>query len=176
MAINVLLVFWGAFLGVLTRAALCIFFPTPAGNFPFTILAINLTGCFLLGYITTLLVRSLGNTRLISTEISLQRWSAFLGKGVLGGFTTMSGCAVGYIQLLYEDKVLIGFLYITLSFLLGIWAAFSGLLLGESFPHIYSSHMIKLSDGRRTVSNGIYDVSSTDATDIGDASLEERLR
>lgn len=175
MHINILLVFSGGFLGVLARAGLCILFPTPAGNFPFTILAINLIGCFLLGYVTALLVRALGNTRLIPTEISAQRWSAFLGKGALGGFTTMSGWAVGYMQLLYADKTLIGFLYIALSFFLGIWAAFGGLLLGGSFPHISSSHMIKLSDGRRTVSNGIYDVSR-DATDTGDTSSIKRLR
>jgi len=69
----------GGAAGALLRHGLVEAFPDGHGSFPWTILAVNVLGCFLLG-----LLPGLGAVRRRPLLVPL------LGPGVLGGFTTLS--------------------------------------------------------------------------------------
>lgn len=72
----------GGAVGAVLRYGLTVAFPDGSGAFPWTILAINVVGCFLLA-----LLPGLGVVRRRPLLTPL------LGPGVLGGFTTLSAYA-----------------------------------------------------------------------------------
>jgi CrcB protein len=116
------LVVLGGSLGAAARAA----FVLPEGTdaalpSPQTItLVINVAGSFLLG----LVVGRLGS--------GSPRLRAFLGTGLLGGFTTYSAFAVQVVRLADGDAP-IALILAFASLLLGVGAAFAGLVLGRRF-------------------------------------------
>lgn len=69
----------GGAAGALLRFGLTTAFPDRSGSFPWTILAVNVVGCFLLALLPAL---SAVRRRPLLTPL--------LGPGVLGGFTTLS--------------------------------------------------------------------------------------
>lgn len=78
--------------------------PVHAHTFPWTIFAINVTGCALLALLPAL------------PAVRRVRWMpVFLGTGVLGGFTTMSSAAVETMQLRDHSALAIGYLVGTLG-------------------------------------------------------------
>jgi len=81
----------GGALGALARWAVALALPRPSGGWPWATLAVNLTGCLLIG----VLLAVLGARRPDD-----DRWRTFLGAGVLGGFTTFSAFAVEVVDLL----------------------------------------------------------------------------
>jgi len=79
----------GGAIGALARWSLTEALPVPAGDFPWTILAINVAGSALLAGLPLL------------PAARRSPWLAvFLGTGVLGGFTTMSAASVDTFVLL----------------------------------------------------------------------------
>ncbi|MFJ4943718.1 CrcB family protein [Streptomyces albidoflavus] len=76
----------GGGLGAAIRYGAIVVWPTPAGAFPWTILAVNVAGCAAMGVLMALL------TEVWPEAPRLVR--PFLGTGVLGGFTTFSTYAV----------------------------------------------------------------------------------
>lgn len=118
--ITVLVVIGGGMIGVSARALAVL----PAtGSFDATgvaavTLGVNLAGSFLLGVVAA----RLGGRH--------PRWKAFLGTGVLGGFTTYSAFAVQSVQLTGAAPF-VGLLLVVLSILGGALAAGVGLLLGR---------------------------------------------
>jgi CrcB protein len=72
----------GGAAGALLRYGLTTAFPDGSGSFPWTVLAINIVGCFLLALLPGL---SVVRRRPLLTPA--------LGPGVLGGFTTLSAYA-----------------------------------------------------------------------------------
>ena len=79
--------------------------------FPVKTFAINILGCFIIGFITALSLRSSSlNPRMI----------LFLKVGICGGFTTFSTFALESSNLLKNGHAGIAFLYMTLSVLVGI--------------------------------------------------------
>lgn len=76
------LVALGGAIGALLREALTSALPDPSGGFPWTVFAVNVVGCLLLG-----LVPGLGPVRRHHALRPL------LGPGLLGGFTTLSAYA-----------------------------------------------------------------------------------
>ncbi|WP_149100723.1 fluoride efflux transporter FluC [Actinoplanes teichomyceticus] len=74
----------GGVLGALTRYAAGVAWPHAAGGFPWSTWSVNVSGCFLIGALLTLLGRFRPGHRL--TRL-------FLGTGVLGGYTTFSTAA-----------------------------------------------------------------------------------
>ncbi len=91
--------------------------PTPAGAFPFSTLAINVLGCALIGVLMVLITDVWSSRRLLRP---------FLGTGVLGGFTTFSTYAVDIQQLIAGAQVHTALLYLTLTpvgALLAVWVA-----------------------------------------------------
>ena len=115
-----LIVIGGGAVGVALRAAVVV----PLGGLshplvvPAATLAINLVGAFLLGIIVGRLADHAPRLR------------AFLGTGVMGGFTTYSAFAVQSVTV-SSASPLIGLLLIALSLFGGVVAAAAGLGVGR---------------------------------------------
>lgn len=93
--------------------------PTPAGDFPVSTLAINVLGCALIGVLMVLITEVWSRQRLIRP---------FLGTGVLGGFTTFSTYTVDIQRLVAGAHVDIALLYLALTpigALLAVWVSAS---------------------------------------------------
>jgi CrcB protein len=93
--------------------------PTPAGAFPFSTLAINVVGCALIGVLMVLTTEVWSRRRLVRP---------FLGTGVLGGFTTFSTYAVGIQQLVTDAHPGTAMVYLVLTpmgALLAVWVTSS---------------------------------------------------
>lgn len=78
---ELLAIFVGGAAGSALRVALSRTFPDPAGNWPWVILAINVSGAFLLGYLVTRLQERL--------PLSTYR-RPLAGTGFCGAYTTFS--------------------------------------------------------------------------------------
>lgn len=89
-------------------------------SFPYATMMINLAGSFLLGILMAFTLRTEGlpdSTRL------------FVATGICGGFTTFSGFSGENFDLLQSGKYNLAFLYIAMSVVGGILAAWLGLKL-----------------------------------------------
>lgn len=119
--ITLLIVVLGGALGVTLRALVTLP-PGPDAHplvVPSLTLGCNVVGSFVLG----VLVARLGDDR--------PQWRAFLGTGVLGGFTTYSAFAVQSVQVATAAPI-VGLLLVVLSLALGGLAAAVGVALGAS--------------------------------------------
>ena len=86
------------------------------GGFPVKTLAINILGCLVIGLVVgAAACGGLGS-----------RWELFLKVGVCGGFTTFSSFALECDQLLERGEVGMAALYVALSIVVGVAAAFAG--------------------------------------------------
>ncbi len=90
---------------------------TKPGTFPFATLFINISGSLIIGLIMGLAAKQ----SFFSSE-----WKLFLVAGICGGFTTYSAFSYENLQLLQNGKIITAFLYILLSVVLGISAAWIG--------------------------------------------------
>ena len=107
----------GGFLGTEARYLLSVLFPESADTVPWTTLAVNVLGSFVLGWLTSLWA---GGAK-------VPRWlQAGAGPGLLGSFTTFSAVslAVSVTPALFVP-------YLGLSLVIGVAAAASGILLGQ---------------------------------------------
>ncbi|HEY8619152.1 MAG TPA: fluoride efflux transporter CrcB [Dermatophilaceae bacterium] len=89
--------------------------PTPAGAFPVSTLAINVLGCALIGVLMVLITDVWSRQRLLRP---------FLGTGVLGGFTTFSTYTVDIQRLVAGAHAGMGLLYLAVTpigALLAVW-------------------------------------------------------
>ena len=113
----------GGSLGTLARAALGVAFPTRSG-FPWTTFTINAVGSFLLGVAVVLLVDRFRTPRNLRP---------FIATGFLGGFTTFSTFMVESDQLGQHDHVLLAATYLVSSIVVGVVAAWLGIVGGRRF-------------------------------------------
>jgi fluoride exporter len=92
------------------------------GDFPIGTLIINLTGAFLLGWVTSHLVipRKLDPTLLTA-----------LTTGVIGSYTTFSTFCYETVHLFERKEYLWGFLYLLVSFYGGLFLVKAGMELSE---------------------------------------------
>lgn len=88
--------------------------------FPFGTFIVNVAGCFIIGMLLGLMEKG----ALLKPE-----WRMLLVTGFCGGFTTFSAFAAENIQLLKDGRLLYFFIYIIASIVLGLLAAFVGLVL-----------------------------------------------
>lgn len=92
-------------------------------DFPYATLSINVLGCFLMGF---LFVETL--ERLTISPAA----RAGILTGFLGGFTTFSTFGMESMLLVEQGEALKGALYIVLSVVLGVVAAFSGAFIARN--------------------------------------------
>ncbi len=94
------------------------------GGFPFGTVAVNITGCLLIGFIATL-----------TQERHIWNRDAhlLLVVGLLGSYTTFSAFGWETLTLLRDDQVLRAAAYVMMSTLGGLLAVWLGTLLGRQF-------------------------------------------
>lgn len=96
----------------------------PYSSFPFGTATVNFIGCFLIGYLATLLeLRELGEPAL----------KLFLLAGVLGGFTTFSAFSYENLLLLQNSKAGIAALNVVVQVSTGLIAAWAGFQIARLF-------------------------------------------
>ncbi|MEU8892649.1 CrcB family protein [Streptomyces sp. NPDC048442] len=93
----------GGALGALARFGAAQAWPTAAGSFPFTTLAVNAAGCLAIG------VFLVAVTEVFSAHALLR---PFFGTGVLGGFTTFSTYCVDIERLVTGGRTGIALTYL----------------------------------------------------------------
>lgn len=91
-------------------------------SFPYGTFCINIIGCFFMGMLMTIIV----DKGLLSPA-----WRLFLCVGFLGGFTTFSSFSYEALTLLQEGNLLYTLLYVGGSVLLGVIAAFLGVMAAD---------------------------------------------
>lgn len=106
--------------GAAARYGASLLWPTAPGAFPWTTLAVNVTGCAVIGMFLAVLEEG-GAARPLLRP--------FFATGVLGGFTTFSTYAMDVTQLLDGgDRAAAGLLYLVLTPVLALAAAWAGSL------------------------------------------------
>ncbi len=89
-----------------------------AGLFPWGTLAVNITGCLLIG-----VVYGFADKGQMTND-----WRLFLATGVLGGFTTFSAFSYETAELMRNGNNLTALSYVALSIFAGVLATFIGFL------------------------------------------------
>lgn len=113
----------GGALGTTFRAWIGRAFPMPDGGFPWTTLAINVSGAFALAAL-------LGLLALLHPRRRWRRTAQLgLGTGFLGGYTTYSSFVVESVRLGEQDRLLAGVTYDALSLSGGFLAALAATIL-----------------------------------------------
>jgi CrcB protein len=110
----------GGALGAAARYGVAQAWPTPAHGFPWATLAVNVTGCLAIGF-------------LLGVDRS-PRVRAFLGTGVLGGFTTFSTYAVEGHGLWESDRPAVAAAYVLVTLVAAVSAAWLGALVVRRRP------------------------------------------
>jgi CrcB protein len=105
----------GGAIGALARAGLAHAFPRASGSWPWTTLAVNVLGAFLLGYFTTRLQERL--------PLSAYR-RPLLGTGLCGALTTFSTLQVELLGLLDAGRLGVAVAYAAASVSAGFAAVF----------------------------------------------------
>ena len=93
-----------------------------SSEFPWATFAINVTGSFLIGLSSAVLVHRFPGNDLARL---------FVVVGFLGGYTTFSSYTLEAIGLIERDRPFLGVLYLGGSVLLGLGSAALGLALGR---------------------------------------------
>ena len=114
----------GAIAGALSRYYLTVWFFQRFGTgFPYGTFFINLTGCFAMGFFTTLALNRVG---VISPEVRL-----LVATGFLGAYTTFSTYGIETLYLLRDRAYLFAILYWAGSAILGIISVQVGVVLAK---------------------------------------------
>ena len=114
----------GGFLGAITRYLLSMLVQGYVGKgWPYDILLINVTGAFVLSFVTALADATflIGPTRRL-----------FINVGFLGAYTTFSSLALGDVLLFTGGKWLLAALYLACSLVGGVLAIVLGDWLGQT--------------------------------------------
>ena len=114
-------IFLGGAAGSCLRVGLSQAFPDPAGNWPWVIFAINISGAFVLGYLLTSLMRR-------------PRWTytrPLIGTGFCGAYTTFSTMQVELLEMLDRDRYGLAVGYAAASIACGYLAAYAATLLAR---------------------------------------------
>ena len=124
-AYHILLVGAGGFLGSVARYLTTISIDKRLNSFfPYGTLTVNLLGCFILGFILSVVVRKTGTTA--------EQWKLLFGTGFCGGFTTFSTFAFENVTLLEGRLAGTAVIYTALSLVFGVLAVWGGMLLGRN--------------------------------------------
>ena len=114
----VLLVGLGSFIGGISRYLVTLFVQNKfLSSFPYGTLAVNITGCFLIG-----VIYGFSDKGSINAE-----WRIFLATGIMGGFTTFSSFSNETVSMLRDAQYWPAFSYVALSVIIGLAATFGGI-------------------------------------------------
>jgi CrcB protein len=94
--------------------------PFPLGTF-----AVNMIGCLLIGIFWGLSFKEIESNE---NPITIG-WKLFFMTGFCGGFTTFSAFTSEGIGLIKEQKIVLFFLYVAASVIVGLLATFTGIRL-----------------------------------------------
>lgn len=120
-----LVIFVGAGIGGLARYTLSEWVQPSSGSFPWGTLVVNVTGSLLLALTYGLLE---------GTAVAPE-WRAFLGIGVLGGYTTFSTFSYEAVRLLQDGEWQRAALYVVGSVVVSLAAAMIGFRLASELLH-----------------------------------------
>lgn len=121
---TMLAIFIGAGLGGLTRYGISEWIQDSAGaTFPWGTLLINVSGSLLLTFLYAVL----------EGTAAAPEWRAFLGIGLLGGYTTFSTFSYETVRLIQDGEWSRAGLYVGASVFASLGAAIIGFNLGLSF-------------------------------------------
>jgi len=116
----------GAIAGALSRYYLSLWFTQLFGTgFPYSTAIVNLSGCFVMGFFTTL---ALGRLIAIHPDIRL-----LVTTGFLGSYTTFSTYELDAAKLLQERSLETDLIYCLISAFFGLISLFLGNALAEFF-------------------------------------------
>jgi fluoride exporter len=113
----------GGVLGALARYGLQTAYPHTAAQFGWVTLAINVSGCLLIGIIAVLIAGKPGTHRLVRP---------FLVTGVLGGYTTFSTYVVDIQHALLAGAPRTALLYGAATLIGALVAAWAGMGIGDA--------------------------------------------
>jgi fluoride exporter len=122
---EVALVALGGAVGAVARVGLAERFPVTPGRIPWTTLAENVAGAFLLGLVLTLLAERVA---------AGPGWRLVLCTGALGAFTTYSTLAIELVRLTGDGQARTAGAYAVASLVLGLAAALLGIRLARLVP------------------------------------------
>jgi CrcB protein len=115
---NFFLVGLGGAIGSMLRYAVHLLITVK--TFPLATFAVNIAGSFVIGLVLALSLKD---------DSFLNNWKLFLATGICGGFTTFSALSAENMVLLQNGKYFTALVYIALSIILGIAAAWLGFKL-----------------------------------------------
>ena len=123
--LNILLVGIGGFIGSIARylASGYVQQITQSADFPYSTLAVNLIGCFVIGVLA-----ELADARGVFTTES----RAFVFVGVLGGFTTFSSFSNETMNLMRDGETLPALANVTVHIVVGLGAVWLGRLVAHA--------------------------------------------
>jgi fluoride exporter len=110
----------GGVAGALARYGLTSAFPYRAGEFPWAVFLVNVSGCLLIGALMVLITETWRAHPLVRP---------FLGVGVLGGFTTFSTYVVDVQDAVSAGAPLVGLSYLAGTLAAALAAVFAGVRL-----------------------------------------------
>lgn len=120
---NLVLIAMGGALGAVSRFLVGNFVSKLThSSLPWGTFAINILGCLFMGFLMTVIMER---------ELLPAAWRLFLCIGFLGGFTTFSSFGYEALMLLAEGALLQAFAYAAVSVLLGLAAAYIGVVLAR---------------------------------------------
>lgn len=119
LAITLGVVALGGVIGSLLRFEATLIWPQPVGDFPTTVLLVNVLGCLVIGAFMVIITEMRTTHRLIRP---------FFGTGVLGGFTTFSTYSLDILQLVRFGEPGLAVAYLFITALGSMAAVFAGLV------------------------------------------------
>ena len=116
---NILLVGFGGFIGSVMRylASGYVQQATKSVGFPYGTLAVNVIGCFIIGFLA-----QLAESRGVFTSES----RLFVFTGILGGFTTFSSFGNETINLVRDSQMMNAFANVGANLVIGLFAVWLG--------------------------------------------------
>jgi CrcB protein len=118
--VRLLAVFVGGLIGTGLRLGLDVLLPHGDSGFPWSTLLINVAGSFALGMLVARV-----------WPVTPEWVRLGLGTGLLGSFTTFSALVASAFTLTITGPPLLGLVYVVVTLVAGVGAAFLGLRIGH---------------------------------------------